>query len=126
MFSPHLPTPAQPVPSILQPGSPQTQRRLSSQYPAPGINNGTRPSREQRDPRDTQRDRRRDRESVQNLVVPLEEDMRKLFEECEMARGNAQLLMNSLTYAKPEDLYGDGGTVIQVGSTFGRCQVRGR
>ncbi|GBE87135.1 hypothetical protein SCP_1003820 [Sparassis crispa] len=37
-------------------------------------------------------------------VIPPEEDMRRLFQECKVGRGNAALLSESLTYAKPEDL----------------------
>lgn len=32
--------------------------------------------------------------------------MRRLFEECEIGRGNAQLLNQALTYARPEELSG--------------------
>lgn len=32
--------------------------------------------------------------------------MRRLFEECEIGRGNAQLLNQALTYARPEELNG--------------------
>ncbi|GJJ09343.1 hypothetical protein Clacol_003565 [Clathrus columnatus] len=37
-------------------------------------------------------------------VIPPHEDMRRLFEECEVGRGNAQLLNQALTYARPEEL----------------------
>ncbi|KAG8908981.1 hypothetical protein FRB99_000084 [Tulasnella sp. 403] len=37
-------------------------------------------------------------------IIPPEEDIRRLFEECEMAKGNAVLLSNALTFAKPEDV----------------------
>jgi len=40
-------------------------------------------------------------------VIPLEEDMRRLFQECKFAHGNAALLSESLTFAKPEDLEKD-------------------
>jgi hypothetical protein len=37
-------------------------------------------------------------------VIPPEEDMRRLFQECRFADGNAQLLSEALTFASPEDL----------------------
>ena len=42
--------------------------------------------------------------SSRNRVIPLEEDIRRLFQECKVGRGNASLLSEALTYAKPEDL----------------------
>ncbi|OBZ74920.1 TOM1-like protein 2 [Grifola frondosa] len=42
--------------------------------------------------------------SSRNRVIPPEEDMRRLFQECKVGRGNASLLSESLAYAKPEDL----------------------
>ncbi|KAH9996151.1 hypothetical protein BJV74DRAFT_828545, partial [Russula compacta] len=37
-------------------------------------------------------------------VIPLEEDMRRLFQECRFAHGNAQVLSEALAFASPEDL----------------------
>jgi len=37
-------------------------------------------------------------------VIPPEEDMRRLFQECRFAHGNAQLLSEALAFASPEDL----------------------
>ncbi|KAI0270754.1 hypothetical protein BC834DRAFT_863090 [Gloeopeniophorella convolvens] len=37
-------------------------------------------------------------------VIPPDEDMRRLFQECRFAHGNAQLLSEALTFASPEDL----------------------
>ena len=37
-------------------------------------------------------------------VIPLEEDMRRLFQECRFAQGNAQVLAEALAFASPEDL----------------------
>ena len=37
-------------------------------------------------------------------VIPPEEDMRRLFQECRFAQGNAQLLSEALAFASPEDL----------------------
>ncbi|KAI8972553.1 hypothetical protein BD414DRAFT_517884 [Trametes punicea] len=42
--------------------------------------------------------------SSRNRVIPPEEDIRRLFQECKVGEGNAGLLSESLTYAKPEDL----------------------
>ncbi|KAG8889012.1 hypothetical protein FRB98_006060 [Tulasnella sp. 332] len=40
------------------------------------------------------------------------EDIRRLFEECELARGNIQMLGNALVFAKPEDaLNGTAGVI---------------
>ena len=37
-------------------------------------------------------------------IIPPEEDMRRLFEECKYAHGNAGLLSDALLHARPEDL----------------------
>ncbi len=37
-------------------------------------------------------------------VIPPEEDMRRLLQECRIANGNAQLLNEALAFATPEDL----------------------
>lgn len=37
-------------------------------------------------------------------VIPPEEDMRRLFQECRIANGNSQLLSEALAFASPEDL----------------------
>jgi hypothetical protein len=37
-------------------------------------------------------------------IIPPEEDIRRLFQECKIGLGNAQLLAESLAYARPEDL----------------------
>jgi hypothetical protein len=39
-----------------------------------------------------------------NRIIPPEEDIRRLFQECKIGQGNARLLAESLAYAKPEDL----------------------
>ncbi|CDO75455.1 hypothetical protein BN946_scf184823.g9 [Trametes cinnabarina] len=39
-----------------------------------------------------------------NRVIPPEEDIRRLFQECKVGQGNASLLAEALLYAKPEDL----------------------
>jgi hypothetical protein len=47
-----------------------------------------------------------------NRVIPPEEDIRRLFQECKVGRGNASLLSQSLAFAKPQDLKKD---IIEVG-----------
>lgn len=42
--------------------------------------------------------------SSRHRVIPPEEDMRRLFQECKVGKGNAALLSESLAFAKPEDL----------------------
>lgn len=37
-------------------------------------------------------------------VIPVEEDMRRLFQECRIGRGNATLLNEALAFASPSDL----------------------
>ncbi|KDQ17109.1 hypothetical protein BOTBODRAFT_53695 [Botryobasidium botryosum FD-172 SS1] len=131
MFSPNIST--SPLPTIVQPGpTPQRPSPKSRGHSnlAPPINNASRPPRDQRDTRDRdrdrdrdpQRDRRRDQPQDRDWVIPAEEDMRKLFEECEMARGNSQLLINSLTYAKPDDLHVNGGVIEEFHTKCLRSQ----
>lgn len=49
--------------------------------------------------------------SVRQRVISADEDMRRLFEECEIGKGNAQLLNQALTFSRPDEL---GGPVIGV------------
>ena len=49
--------------------------------------------------------------SIRQQVISATEDMRRLFEECEIGKGNAQLLNQALTFARPDEL---GGSVIGV------------
>ena len=58
--------------------------------------------------------------NVQSQVIPIHEDMRRLFEECEIGRGNAQLLNQALTFARPDEL---SGPVITVGSHLLRAYL---
>jgi hypothetical protein len=37
-------------------------------------------------------------------IVPPEEDARRLLQECKIGKGNARVLSEALTFAKPEDL----------------------
>lgn len=51
--------------------------------------------------------------SSRNRIIPPEEDMRRLMEECNVGSANAQFLMDLLKYAKPGDVK-KKKTVIQV------------
>jgi hypothetical protein len=42
----------------------------------------------------------------QRGVIPPEEDMKRLFQECKIAKGNATVLSEMLAYAKPEQIEG--------------------
>ncbi|TDL14857.1 hypothetical protein BD410DRAFT_796884 [Rickenella mellea] len=44
------------------------------------------------------------KQSTRNQIVPLEEDIKRLFEECKIGKGNASLLNQALAFARPEDL----------------------
>ena len=41
---------------------------------------------------------------IGNRIIPFEEDMRRLFQQCQIGQGNALLLSEALVFAKPEDL----------------------
>ncbi|CEL60333.1 TOM1-like protein 2 OS=Xenopus laevis GN=tom1l2 PE=2 SV=1 [Rhizoctonia solani AG-1 IB] len=72
------------------------------------------PPGERRSARDDERERRRDRgrnaESTYGVISP-EEDIRRLFEECEIARDNCRILADSLVYATPDSI--TANTVIK-------------
>ncbi|CAE6409330.1 unnamed protein product [Rhizoctonia solani] len=72
------------------------------------------PVMQRRNTRDGERERRRERvhnvESTYGVISP-EEDMRRLFEECEIARDNCRILADSLVYATPESI--TSNTVIK-------------
>ncbi|CAE6339618.1 unnamed protein product [Rhizoctonia solani] len=53
--------------------------------------------------RDQRRDRNRNTQSTYGVISP-EEDMRRLFEECEIARDNCRILADSLVYATPDSI----------------------
>jgi hypothetical protein len=55
-----------------------------------------------------------------NRVIPVEEDIRRLFQECKVGRGNASVLVQNLTYAKPQDLEKE---INQVCDRFSRLAV---
>lgn len=52
------------------------------------------------------------RRRYEERVIPPEEDIRRLFQECKIARGNADLLSQALGFAKPDAL---NGGLIPVG-----------
>jgi hypothetical protein len=47
------------------------------------------------------------RRRYQQRVIPPEEDIRRLFQECKIARGNADVLSQTLAFAKPDALDAD-------------------
>ncbi|KIJ18196.1 hypothetical protein PAXINDRAFT_167451 [Paxillus involutus ATCC 200175] len=47
------------------------------------------------------------RRRYQQRVIPFEEDIRRLFQECKIARGNADVLSQTLAFAKPDALESD-------------------
>ena len=49
-------------------------------------------------------------------IIPPEEDMRRLLQECDVAKNNAQVLSQALPFATPATLATD--PVIQVGFFF--------
>jgi hypothetical protein len=55
-------------------------------------------------------------------VIPPEEDMRRLFQECRFADGNAQLLSEALTFASPEDLRDKEIIKVRVGISLVRSE----
>lgn len=65
--------------------------------------------------RERRRERSRQPETTYG-VISQEEDMRRLFEECEIARDNCRILADSLVYATPEGVTVE--PVIQVGSNL--------
>lgn len=68
---------------------------------------------ERRTTREEDRERRRARKAeVISGVISQEEDMRRLFEECEMSRDNCVILREALVFATPEGVLSD--PVIQV------------
>ena len=60
----------------------------------------------------TNEQRKNNLQTTAHHVIAADDDVRRLFEECSCARGNAQLLSEALTYARPEDLYSND--VIKV------------
>ncbi|KAF5352923.1 hypothetical protein D9758_007866 [Tetrapyrgos nigripes] len=58
--------------------------------------------------------RKKEKKSTKDKIIPLEEDIRRLFQECKIGMGNAGLLSQAVGHTKPEelDLEGDGKDVI--------------
>lgn len=54
----------------------------------------------------------RERLSSRAGIIPVDEDIRRLFQECKIGKGNASLLSEALAFAKPEDLKEKG--IIKV------------
>jgi hypothetical protein len=76
-------------------------------------------TRERRVTKEEERERRREKsqrktEAISG-IISLEEDMRRLFEECEISRDNCRILADSLVYATPEGIVED--PLIQVRSS---------
>ncbi|KAJ3727765.1 hypothetical protein C8R42DRAFT_347411 [Lentinula raphanica] len=78
-------------------------------------NEGRHKDREHREHRERDKDRDRDREhrhkdrehkekKSKNRIIPLEEDIRRLFQECTIGLANASLLNQALGHAKVEEL----------------------
>ncbi|KAF5392013.1 hypothetical protein D9757_003340 [Collybiopsis confluens] len=60
------------------------------------------------------RDHKDSKKSSRNRIIPLEEDIRRLFQECKIGLGNASLLSQALVHAKVEELKrGERGEVIK-------------
>ncbi|KAG8715352.1 hypothetical protein FRC11_004522 [Ceratobasidium sp. 423] len=103
----HLP-PGEPVQPDIPPNVVAVTQGLTrvELEPAPRI--------ERRNTRNGEPERRRERprdvESAYGVISP-EEDMRRLFEECDIARDNCRILADSLVYATPESI--TSNTVIK-------------
>lgn len=81
--------------------------------------NGAPPSQQQAYDTQKKPKNHRHRSSRMGIISP-EEDMRRLFEECKIAKNNAALLNNALTFAKPEEVVAGGaGGLIRVGTMIG-------
>jgi len=61
----------------------------------------------------------RQKSTREHRIIPPEEDIRRLFQECKIGLGNANLLSEALAYVKPEDL--DKKEIIRV--FHQRCQA---
>ena len=48
--------------------------------------------------------RRKSKSPTRNRIVPRDEDIRRLFQECKLGQGNASLLSQALALSTPEDL----------------------
>ena len=90
-------------PLSLQPPPPNTQPQAA---PPPQTQTQTQPPLSQSQTQAPQPPSWAKREAPGHVqrVIPPEEDMRRLFQECRFAHGNAQLLNEVLAFASPEDL----------------------
>ncbi|KAK0200973.1 hypothetical protein DFS33DRAFT_1092493 [Desarmillaria ectypa] len=52
----------------------------------------------------TMHNHRKRKSPTRNRIIPLEEDIKRLFQECKIGQGNASLLSQALALARPEDL----------------------
>lgn len=60
------------------------------------------------------------RTSPNDLIIPLDEDIRRLFQECKVGRGNAALLAEAVTYTKPEEIK---EKEIVIKEFYARCRA---
>jgi hypothetical protein len=58
------------------------------------------------------------KKNPQNRIIPIEEDMRRIFNECEDAHNSARLLSDFLAFASPADVEGDVDGVVRVSHSF--------
>ena len=58
--------------------------------------------------------KRKSKPPTRNRIVPRDENIRRLFQECELGQGNASLLSQALALSTPEDLKRE---VIKVGTS---------
>ena len=93
--APPPPPPPQPLPPQPQSQAPQPPNRVKRETPSLG--------------------------QLQR-VIPPEEDMRRLFQECRFANGNAQLLSEALTFASPEDLREKEIIKVRIRISFARSE----
>jgi hypothetical protein len=64
--------------------------------------------------------REKKKKSTKDKIIPPEEDIRRLFQECKIGMGNASLLSQAVGHTKPEelDLDADGKDVISVSGIY--------
>ena len=106
MFNPPSPrrSTATPLPPGYQP--PMHPQSLQTTQTAPPLNTQPQapPPPPPQQPLQTQTPQPNRAKRELQRVIPPEEDMRRLFQECRFANGNAQLLSEALAFASPEDL----------------------
>ena len=117
MFSPPARKLPKPMPPPSQePPKPQPQAQNYSSTPTPyQMPPPNAPYPPSKDVPSTKERPSKSRSKTKGVISP-EEDIRRLFEECEMAKANASMLSQSLTFARPEDVLAGGqGALIRVG-----------